>query len=358
MRKKSIYTTVATITVTALAANVANLARAQEPAPVRAPDNIVVAGHLARAKDLSNVQFDYLFNRRCPAPRPRPSAGEEGEGGRTRATRSTPEPAQAFDNLYWVGKPTNSMWAVKGNDNHLLLIDSLDGPEDADTVIIPGLQKLGLDPKKIDALLITHAHGDHYGAANRLKQLLGIPIYATDLDWAAMESFKAGKWGGPEGWQGLVPPRDKVLHPQGASSEVMPQADGVVTVYDTRGHTAGSVSMIIKTSWKGEPHTVAFWGGQGYPGIQQSPDPTPGATERAWRDYDASITRFMAIAKAAGADVLMTNHTYADNTLEYNAAMKANPTGANPWIIGVDGVQRWLGVMRECGEAQAARLGW
>lgn len=52
-----------------------------------------------------------------------------------------------------------------------VLVDSGGTPEAVDQCIVPALAALGLAPADLDALLLTHLHGDHVGGAARLKAL-------------------------------------------------------------------------------------------------------------------------------------------------------------------------------------------
>ena len=47
---------------------------------------------------------------------------------------------------------------------------------------------IGEDPKKIDAIFITHEHIDHIQGAGIMSRRLDIPIYANEKTWEAMSS--------------------------------------------------------------------------------------------------------------------------------------------------------------------------
>lgn len=81
------------------------------------------------------------------------------------------EPTQLFDNIYFVGYKGVGAFVINTTEG-IILIDAMWTPEDAQNVIVPGINKLGLDPKDIIYLIVTHEHVDHYGGASFLK----IPI--------------------------------------------------------------------------------------------------------------------------------------------------------------------------------------
>ncbi len=49
--------------------------------------------------------------------------------------------------------------------------------------------KIGEDPKKIDAIFVTHEHIDHIQGAGVLSRRFDIPIYANEKTWSAMNTI-------------------------------------------------------------------------------------------------------------------------------------------------------------------------
>ncbi len=85
--------------------------------------------------------------------------------------------------------------AYVAHDGDAVLIDcGMSGRQ-----VLDALQNAGLDARRIRALLITHEHSDHIKGAGVVARKLGVPIYATDGTWDAME-----------GALGALPPRQCV----------------------------------------------------------------------------------------------------------------------------------------------------
>ena len=146
---------------------------AQVTAPVT-PESLVKS-----AKRAAGVDYAGTFLRICVAPDN--LEGAVGRGAAPPAARTVPDrtlwyarPYKVFDNLYFVGTRIHSSWALTTNDG-IVLIDTLFDyaiePE-----IVEGLTTLGLDPRNIKYVLISHAHGDHDQGAALLQSRYGAKI--------------------------------------------------------------------------------------------------------------------------------------------------------------------------------------
>jgi glyoxylase-like metal-dependent hydrolase (beta-lactamase superfamily II) len=83
-----------------------------------------------------------------------------------------------------------NIWVIQGganigviaHENHCLIIDSgMD--KDTGQNILKQVKMLGLTPT---ALLITHAHADHFGGAHYLVRQTGLKVYATRVEASVM----------------------------------------------------------------------------------------------------------------------------------------------------------------------------
>src|SRR5207244_7368626 len=143
-----------------------------------APDSIV--GHLAAGKNASGGRDDTpdfygLVTALCVAPLnapARPDAPAPRENPNRRSTYL--EPKKAFDDLYWMGTPSRSTWALTTSDG-IILYDT-QGFYDAEDVIVGGLKKLGLDPAKVKYVIVSHAHQNEVGGTKLMQERYGAHI--------------------------------------------------------------------------------------------------------------------------------------------------------------------------------------
>ena len=249
------------------------------------------------------------------------------------------EAAKAFDNLYYVGLGGVSAWAIKTSAG-IILIDALNSSSDIDETLIPGMKKLGLDPSQIKYVIISHAHGDHYGGAQALVDKFHPRIISSDVDWAIME--------GPPRFTANfspAPKRDMTI----VDGEKLTLGDTTITMYITPGHTPGTISSIFPVKDKGKQHYAAIWGGTSF-NFQMTME-----NFKYFNSYAESATRLAEAARKVGADVMLSNHPRNDDTVIKFAAMKTQKPGdSNPWIVGTQAVQNFLTVASECGKARAA----
>ncbi len=94
-----------------------------------------------------------------------------------------------MDELYFLGNYWTSAWAIKTSAG-LIIIDALDNAEEAKQYIEDGLRKVSLNPADIKYVVVSHAHGDHYGGAEYLKEKFNPRIVMSEIDWKVFEDPK------------------------------------------------------------------------------------------------------------------------------------------------------------------------
>jgi metallo-beta-lactamase class B len=310
-----------------------------------------VEAHVAAARAAAGEQYTRLFDNLCEPGFRLPPAPADAARERSRWHA---EPAKVFDNLYFLGQSESSWpgapsaWAVTTSGG-LILIDTLFDYSVEDE-IVGGLKTLGLDPRLIKYAVVSHGHYDHSGGARYLQDHFGTRAILSAADWDWLDGNPASQ---PR------PARDLVA----TDGQQLQLGDTTVTLYVTPGHTPGTISALVPVRDGGKPHLAAIWGGTGFNWVA-NPSPavraryiTPEKSDTFWFEtYGTSARRFREIAARAGADVLIANHSVFDGTwTKLPRLMPRKPGDPHPFVVGVDGVVRYLTVAEECARAGLLR---
>jgi len=302
-----------------------------------APDSI--EGHLAAGKNSAGGRDDTpdfygLVTAICVAPLNAPVRAD-APAPRMNPNRASTylAPKKAFDDLYWMGTPSRSTWALT-TTNGIILYDT-QGVYDAEDVIVGGLKKLGLDPAKVRYVIISHAHANEVGGARLMQERYGAHIVMGAGDWDLVEQSVNGF---PKG----KPKRDMVA----TDGMKITLGDRTVTIYLMPGHTPGTISGIFQVHDHGRPLTVAYSGGTEFNFVNDLPH---------FDTYLASERKFAAIAAAAGATIILGNQSQFDGAaLKLRTLADRRPGEAHPLDVGAAAVARYFKIEDEC--AQAVRL--
>jgi metallo-beta-lactamase class B len=312
----------------------AGIASAQTPNPS-------VDSYIATAKVAAGTDWAGTFLRLCipPSAGPQATAGPAPPGraaGRGSAPRTPAretwyaEPAKVADNLYFLGTRIHSAWAIAGSQG-IIVIEALFDYAARDE-ILDGLKKVGLDPKNVKYVILSHAHGDHDGGAALLQD--SIPdvhvIYGAE-DWDAVDKRTSGK------------AKHDMVGTDGMKVSV---GDASVQIVTMPGHTPGTLSYLFEVRDNGKPLRVAYIGGTAI----------PFSGSAAY--YDGYIASSRKMAKAAadyGATALISNHSEFDDAyFKAHTAANRKPGAPNPFDVGSDGVARYFTVVQAC--TTAARI--
>src|SRR5262245_14846593 len=310
-------------------------AHAQGPAPAT-PESLVAA-----AKRAAGVDYAGTFLRICVAPDNLAGGGGGGGArGAAPAARVVPDratwyarPYKVFDNLYFIGTKIHSSWALTTSDG-IIVIDTLFDyaiePE-----IVEGLKTLGLDPRAIKYVLISHAHGDHDQGAALLQSRFGAKVVMGAADWDSTLQRPASAPGG-------VPKRDIAVGPEGLKLTL---GDTTMDIIASPGHTPGTLSYFFPVKDGSRTLTVAYSGGTAFNFPRQA------ANFAIYRD---SQRKMREVAEAAGATILMTNHTEFDRAYD-RVRLAQLPRAAgekHPYESDSATVLRYFQMGRDCAEAQ------
>ena len=97
-----------------------------------------------------------------------------------------------------------------------------------------------LGDRKLEAILVTHAHIDHIGGAAELKRRTGAPVWLSPRDlplYAELES--------QAGWLGVPTPSRTAIDGDLVAGARLRLGGEPLQVLETPGHTPGSVSLYL-----------------------------------------------------------------------------------------------------------------
>ncbi len=316
------------------------------PVPTSAPGVSAEAQkRIEAARAAAGTMWEGVFQPVCNgaiglATPPAPRAGGANRGGAGRAgaraggapaapPRETwyAEPQKVFDTLYFVGQTEYSAWAITTSQGIILLDAIYDYSVEAE--VDDGLRKLGLNPADIKYVIVSHGHLDHAGGAKHLQEKYGARLIMSAADYDLLDQQNPS-------WK---PKRDMVA----TDGMKLPLGDFTITLYLTPGHTEGTISTVFAVRDGNAKHVVATWGGTLF---------NFGRNRPRLESYAQQAERFKEIVTKAGAEVMLSNHTVYDGSKTKLPAVKARKPGEkHPYVIGTDGVRRYLTVVGECARA-------
>ena len=245
----------------------------------------------------------------------------------------TVEPTRVFDNMYFIGMSSQNTWAITTSDG-IILLDTLNSTEEARDVIVPSLEKVGLDPGQIKYIIIGHGHpgqSDHTGGALYLQEAYGAKVVMHPLD------------------SQQILPNQRADRPlatpdmDGANGQQLTLGDTTVTMVHIPGHTPGSLGVIVPVTYRGTPHVVM----------------TFAATQMPTRASLLQFERvFYEFARPLKVEAALNFHAGGlQDDFVFLETIRNAPTGPNPYLYGPERFDRWMSVMIECGRARLAAMG-
>ena len=307
-----------------------------------------VEGHVAAAKAAAGAEYSGIVTRLCtppapPAPRPANAAAPPRAAGAPARDTWYAKPVKVFDNLYFVGQTEYSAWAVTTSDGIIVIDPIFDYSVEEE--VVNGLKTLGLDPNHIKYVLISHAHSDHVGGASYLQDRFNAKVIMSEADWTLLEGTRAS-------WR---KPRKELVATDG---QKLTLGDTSITLTITPGHTLGTISSLIPVRDGNARHVAAYWGGTAFNWTtNRAGYITAERPDSFWFNrYIESAQRFRSLARDAGADVILSNHTNFDGSkTKLPALAMRKPGDPHPYVVGTDSVSRYLTVAEECAKAGLLR---
>lgn len=231
-------------------------------------------------------------------------------------------PTKILDNVYCIGSVSVVAYAIQTEEG-IILIDSMWDNTDA-KLIESGMVKLGLDPKHIRYVFVTHGHGDHYGGASYFREKYNAKVLMSETDTELMHTLNTGA-NSPRSPKTKV---DQFVK----DGDTLTLGSTSIKIFETPGHTAGCLSIVFPAKYKGNDYTAMLWGGTGIPN-----------DKKLQEQYLQSARRFQQIAKENSVQIQLSAHLFDENgyeNLKKTAELKENEE--NPFIIGTEGVQAYL----------------
>jgi metallo-beta-lactamase class B len=303
-------------------------AQPPQPAPAK-PDSEAVKELIEKAKKAGGPMWageEHFF---CEAPR----ANSPND--------PAIEPTKIFDNLYVIGNQGTVAYVISTSDG-LLMIDSL-GADQTQTQLLPGFQKLGLDPARVKVIVVGHGHADHFGGTPYFQEHYSSKIYIAAADWDLMENPPAGR-GGKKGPPTVLPKHDQVI----TEGQPIVLGDFKIMPVAVPGHTPGSMGFIFPVKDNGKTYIAAMFAGTIL---------TPGiVSDEGLATYLKSVAHFKEETKKAKVEVELQNHPLMDPIQSKLDKLGARKKGEpNPFVLGQASYQKFVDVMSACTVVNIAR---
>ena len=254
--------------------------------------------------------------------------GAQELGAQELAEQDDPEqqrvaPFQVFDNLYYVGARWVSAWLLE-TDQGLILFDSLYG--ELVDLLVDNIRELGFDPDDVRYVVVSHAHFDHAGGAQRFQRDFGSVVLMTEADWRMTE--------GPAEFREYARP---MRHLSLGNGDTLNLGRTRLQFLQTPGHTPGVLSTVFTVYDSGYPHTAVLFGGAGlnFEGADRL------------QSYIDSIGELLAIP---GVEVNIPNHPDSGDVFARYETLQEREDGDPHAFVDPESWTAWLELLRDNAE--------
>jgi metallo-beta-lactamase class B len=165
------------------------------------------------------------------------------------------EPFKMADDLYYVGDKLVCVHLIR-TDEGLILLDA--GYPCTKHLLMASIIRLGFNPADVRWIILTHAHSDHFGAANEFRNLYGTKVALSAVDTASMRE-KPFRAIGSASSNLVMPVIDRELQ----DGEIFSFGGKEIRCVLTPGHTLGTMSFFFNVTDEGKTYLAGQFGGAG-----------------------------------------------------------------------------------------------
>src|SRR5207249_9155945 len=210
--------------------------------------------------------------------------------------------------------------------------------------VISNIRKVGIDPKSIKYIILSHGHVDHFGGAAKIQEASGARVVAVEEDWKMIEQA-GSRPGGAGGPPTRVPKRDMVVKEGGTLS----LGGQKLFFHQTPGHTPGVLTTEGITVYdRGTSYKAILWGGAGYRG--------------GLAEAEQSLKSANKVAQIQGVQVNLQIHSWAGDdgypgggVLERGMKLKSRKPGDPHPFVDPATFTKWVKQAQE-GAAKAVEV--
>ena len=227
------------------------------------------------------------------------------------------EPFKMADDLYYVGDKLVCIHLIR-TDEGLILLDA--GYPQTKHLLFASLIHLGFNPADVRWIILTHAHTDHFGAANEFRNLYGTKVALSRVDAESMREkpFRA------VGSFTTVPM--PVIDRELEDGEIFSFGGKQVRCVLTPGHTLGTMSFFFDVTDGGKTYLAGQFGGAGINALKL---PYMLHYELPL-DMPQRMIASLEQIKSEPVEVHLGNHPYNSKTLQKRARQLEE--GGNPFV--------------------------
>ena len=228
------------------------------------------------------------------------------------------EPFKMADDLYYVGDKLVCVHLIR-TDEGLILLDA--GYPCTKHLLMASIIRLGFDPADVRWIILTHAHFDHFGAANEFRNLYGTKVALSAADAASMEENPLRAIGSAP-----TPENPPVIDRTLEDGEIFSFGGKEIRCVLTPGHTLGTMSFFFNVTDGGKTYLAGQFGGAGVNAIKLPYMLRNGLPLDMAHRMVASLDKI----KDEPVAVHLGNHPYNSRTLEKR--QRQLEEGGNPFV--------------------------